>query len=180
VNQNVLLSLANVWESRPDHFLIACNSNLEKKDPTQANNTNFVYDVKAGILRESKFSFKGLDNELFIDRQCFGDFSIYPTLHFKAGHAIESDVYIVNHITEEVVSGTKWFPNPHYKWFPVSYDHNSILQTNYAPSDVKEVSIKHIKMLSPSDVYMQLMLHMCEDLDDDLLQETIELLIERK
>lgn len=176
----MLLSLSNVWESKPDNFFISCNSNLEKKDPKQANNTNLVYDVKAGILRESKFSIKGLDNELFIDRQMFGDFSIYPTLHFKNGQAIESEVYIANHVTEELAGSTKWYPTSTHKWFPVSHDCNSILMTNFAQGDVKVVDIKHIKMLSPGDAYMQLMLHICEDLDDDLMQETIELLVERK
>jgi hypothetical protein len=110
----------------------------------------------------------------------FGDFSIYPTMYFKNGLAIESPVYIVNHVTEELVGMTKWAPFSIYRWFPVSYDYNSILLTNYLQSDVKEVDIKHIKMLSPSDAFMQLMLHMCDDLDDDLMQETIELLVERK
>lgn len=94
----MLLSIANVWESKPNYFFLACNSNLEKKDPNRANNTNLVYDVMTDILCESKFSFKGLDNEFLMDRQPFGDYSVFPTFNFDNNKPVESEVYIVNHV----------------------------------------------------------------------------------
>jgi hypothetical protein len=96
ISNQVLISLANVWECRPDCFLLACNSNLEKRDARRGNVVNFVFDSKTGTFNQCKFDFNGLDNERLIDRMSFGEYSIHPTFEYKAGVSIPSRVYVVS------------------------------------------------------------------------------------
>jgi hypothetical protein len=76
------------------------NCHLPKTDNTAAN-TNLVYDSTTGILRQTGFSFKGLDNERLIDQQSLGKYSVFPTFEYKAGAAVPSAVHLVDNEEEK-------------------------------------------------------------------------------
>jgi hypothetical protein len=101
-------SLVNVWECRPDCFMLACNSNMERKDANTANNVNFVYDARANICREAKFSLQKEENECLLERTNLGDYSIFPVFEYKKGVALPSPIYFVNNETEEIYAQTTW------------------------------------------------------------------------
>ena len=77
------------------------NCHLDKTDKNVAPNTNLVYDSTTGILRQTRFSFRGLDNERGIDQQTFGKYAVFPTFAYKAGVAITSAVHLVDNEEEK-------------------------------------------------------------------------------
>jgi hypothetical protein len=51
-----------------------------------------------------------------------------------------------------------------------------LVQAEYANGDVREMLVRVRRMMVKKEVYLQFLLHLNEDFDDDLLQDALELL----
>jgi hypothetical protein len=176
ISNQIHLSLVNLWEASPDCFMLACNCNKERIKASRANNHNYLYDVKTGLLRETKFAFEGSENECLIDQQSFGEYSIFPTFSFKDGKALNSPAYLVHNPSETIAAQVVWRCEAEFNFYVPGYESNSLLMAQFPPGDVREISITRYMFVSPKDVYLRFMLQINEDFDDDLLQDAIEML----
>ena len=160
--------MTNIWEIEKDRYFITTNSHHRKTQGRAANN-NYVYDDKTKIFREAHFVLDGNDNEVIGDTGYFGDYCFFTTFAFKDGVAISTPLYLVNHRQEKIAYRLTSFHKSTFKYESIEYDTNGLLITEYALGNVNEIKAHYCKFVSPKDVMLKFMLHLDENLDDDLL-----------
>jgi hypothetical protein len=180
---NFSISLANLWETRPGQFMLVANSNKEAngKNADGIINNNYVIDVTAGTMRETKFWFKDPKdgfawNDQMIEYFYMGPVSVFHTFRHEAGKTLTTPVYYVNNETEQVVAEETWEATCYVNFFVPGFDSATVIEGFYENGDVKEVGVTTKKVMDPREISLHFMLHMNEDFDDDLLSDAIDLL----
>lgn len=180
---NFSLSLATLWETKPGQFMLVANSNKEAngKNADGIINNNYIVDVKAGTMRETKFWFKDPKdgfawNEQMIEYFYMGPVSVFHTFRHEAGKTLTTPVFYVNNETEQVVAQETWEATCYVNFFVPGFDSGTVIQGFYENGDVKEVGVTVKKVMDPKEISLHFMLHLNEDFDDDLLSDAIDLL----
>jgi hypothetical protein len=180
---NFSLSLATLWETKPGQFMLVANSNKEAngKNPDGIINNNYVVDVKAGTMRETKFWFKDPKdgfawNEQMIEYFYMGPVSVFHTFRHEAGKTLTTPVFYVSNETEQEVAQETWEATCYVNFFVPGFDNGTVIEGFYENGDVKEVGVTVKKVMDPKEISLHFMLHLNEDFDDDLLSDAIDLL----
>jgi hypothetical protein len=106
-------------------------------------------------------------------------YSVFHTCRCSiSGTSIESSIFYVDNETEEVVFTETWKQPknwPNY-FFPCWKD-SSFTRAEYDDKKFEEVTLEIKEIMDLRNQYLQFLLHLNEDFDDDLLQDAISLLI---
>lgn len=81
---NIVLEVTNLWETKPNVYLLACNSNREKQHDIYPNN-NYIFDVVKSVLRETKFRFVDEWNGRLMEYFNLGEVSAFHTFKYEGG-----------------------------------------------------------------------------------------------
>jgi hypothetical protein len=107
-------------------------------------------------------------------------YSVFHTCRSSiSGTSIESPIFYVDNQTEEVVFTEIWKQPknwPNY-FFPCWKD-SSFTRPEYDDKKFEEVTLEIKEIMDLSNQYLQFLLHLNEDFDDDLLQDAMSLLID--
>lgn len=96
------VAITTMWEMRPNEYLLVCISNRTEPKDGPINN-NYVWDVSANTMRESKFTL-GKYQDLHLDQYNFGNTCMFRTFDFENGQPLETPVYYINNETEEIIA----------------------------------------------------------------------------
>lgn len=131
---NFSLSLATLWETKPGQFMLVANSNKEAngKNADGIINNNYIVDVKAGTMRETKFWFKDPKdgfawNEQMIEYFYMGPVSVFHTFRHEAGKTLTTPVFYVNNETEQVVAQETWEATCYVNFFVPGFDSGTVI-----------------------------------------------------
>lgn len=86
------ITLGNLWEIRPQEFILICITNEEKKYP----NGNFIFNVKNYTIRKALFTFDGKFQNQITDTYCFGVTSMFRGYDYEKGIAKTAPIYYIN------------------------------------------------------------------------------------
>ena len=93
-------------------------------------NNNFVIDVDAGTIRETKFFFDQQYNDYLIDYMYLGPISMFRTFFFKDGKVETTPVYYVDNETEKiVVSQDSWQCTYKTKYYVPGFDSSTLIES---------------------------------------------------
>ena len=84
--------------------MLVCISNRTKQGESQdIINNNYVWDLKAGTIREANFNF-GKFQDLHLDQHNFGNTSMFRSFDFENGKALPTPVFYINNETEKIIA----------------------------------------------------------------------------
>lgn len=75
-----------------------------------------------------------------------------------------------------MVAGETWLCSYLTKYFIPGFDNSTLMEGEYENSNVEEFTLKIKKVMDPKEIALHFMLHINDDFDDDLLQDSLELL----
>jgi hypothetical protein len=121
------------------------------------------------------------DGFCYNDQQidCFGmnGVSVFHTFRHKEGQVQKTPVYYVHNESEEIVFRDTWESTCYAdNFFFPAWDGSTVVQAYHLNGDCDYCNFSVKKMIDPKEISLQFLLHLNEDLDDDLLQDAIELL----
>ena len=160
-----------MWEMRPDEYLLVCTSNRTLPKDAPINN-NYVWNVKEGTMRESKFTF-GKYQDFQLDQYNFGSTCMFRTFEFENGQPVETPVFYVNNETEEIIAEEKWKCCYLYKYDFPGYDGNLLVEGQYDNANVESMVIEAKKIMTPKEISCHFMNGIIDDVDYDLVYEVI-------
>ncbi len=112
---------------------------------------------------------------------CFGlgPISVFHTFKHKNGESVKSPVYYVLNETEEIVEKKTWkcaLSNSNF-FFP-GWEEAIVVQSAHNSGYCKDISFFILKWVFnfSKDKILQMLLHLNEDFDDDLLGDAVEML----
>ena len=137
----------------------------------------YVLDAVSGIIRNPKFRFKDLSNGInFVHFLLLGDYSMFFSSHFVNKESKSSNIYIVNNKKEELVLISSWHASNLTHFYTPGSDLTTYVEAKHDNGDVKKVKVATRKLITANYMFLHLLLHLNEDFDDDLLQDTLEAL----
>lgn len=175
----VEMAITNLWETRRGNFCVVSVSNKTENKALNKEgvvNNNFIVDVEAGTVRETRFSFDPKYNDYLIDYYSMGSISMFRTFYFQDGKVETTPVYYVDNETETIVTEDTWQCTYRTKYYIPGYDASTLIEGEYENGDVDEFTLWVKKVLDPKEIALHFLLHINEDFDDDLLQDAIELM----
>ncbi len=118
-------------------------------------------------------------NDQLIDCFGLGPVFVFPTFYHNNDEIIESPVYYVLNETEEIVEKETWKSscyNSHY-FFP-GWEEATVVRSSYSNFYCEEIIFfyKQWPFCLSKDKILQMLLHLNEDFDDDLLGDAVEML----
>ena len=99
-------------------------------------NNNFIVDVDALTIRETKFTFDQKYNDYLIDYLSMGPISMFRTFFFQEGKVERSPVYYVNNETESIVADEDWECTYKTKYFVPGFDACTLVEGDFENGDL--------------------------------------------
>lgn len=97
------VAITTAWEMRPNELMLVCISNRTSQTEGASANNNYVWDLKAGTIREAHFNF-GKFQDLHLDQHNFGNTSMFRSFDFENGQPLPTPVFYINNETEKIIA----------------------------------------------------------------------------
>ena len=106
----------------------------------------------------------------------FGTFSAYHFQNTQDHRSNDSQVFYVDNKSEKIVYEHVWKATNQSHFFLPGYDPNALIEAIHENAEVSELKVINKRLMTIPEIYLHLLQGVNEDFDDDLLQDSLEVL----